>query len=107
MILKDLIYAKGVLINEKYLASRLGIDIKTSTDWDKVKAFLLMQNIRVYFLMAGRDGGCIKLIIYLKNYQTYLSYLDAKEKVHLFKRKLKDVKNLNYPEPIETKRWKN
>jgi len=103
MILKDLIYAKGVLINEKYLASRLGIDIENSPDWEKVKASFADAKYTGVF-SDGWDRWWMYKVdnIFEVLSETYLSYLDAKEKVSLFIDILDDVENINYPEPIET-----
>lgn len=104
MILKDLIYAKGTLINEKYLASRLGIDTDSSTDWGKIKTYFNDAKYTGVF-SDGWDRWWMYKVdnIFEALSKTYLSYLDAKEKVNIFKDKLPDIANINYPEPIETK----
>ena len=99
-ILKDLIYAKGYLINEKYLAARLGIDIETSTDWCKIKKMFEPAKYKGVFF-EGWDRWWMHIIddIFEEKSRTYLSYLDAKEKVEFFKKI--GFKNLNYPRPID------
>ena len=98
-ILKDLIYAKGYLINEKYLAARLGIDIEKSTDWCKIKKMFETAKYKGVFC-EGWDRWWMHIIddIFEEKSRTYLSYLDAKEKVKFFKEL--GFENLNYPEPI-------
>jgi len=101
MILKDLIYAKGVLINEKYLASRLGIDKENSEDWEQVKEiFSDAKYTGVFF--DGWDRWWMHEVdnIFEKISTTYLSYLDAKERVATLKEKL-SLENLNFFQPIE------
>lgn len=101
MILKDLIYSKGVLINEKYLASRLGVDKETSTDWDKLKGkFEEARYIGVF--SDGWDRWWMHEIddIFEKKSGTYLSYLDAKERVSILKEKF-ELTGLINPELIE------
>jgi len=103
MILKDLIYAKGILINEKYLASRLGIDKDNSEDWNRVKEKFLKAKYTGVF-SDGWDRWWMYQVddIFEAISDTYLSYFDAKEKVKILKEKL-NLENLNYPMPIESK----
>ena len=103
MILKDLIYAKGVLINEKYLASRLGIDKDNSTDWDKVKEKFIKAKYKGVF-SDGWDRWWMFEVdnIFEDISNTYLSYLDAKERVAILKEKL-NLENLVFALPIESK----
>jgi hypothetical protein len=101
MILKDLIYAKGVLINEKYLASRLGIDKDISADWNKIKEIFDCVKYKGVF-SDGWDRwwmfGVDKLFNNISG--TFLTYLDAKERVAIIKEKL-DLEELSFPEPID------
>lgn len=101
MILKDLIYAKGVLINEKYLAARLGIDKDTSADWEKVKSVFDVAKYKGVF-SDGWDRWWMFAVdkIFNEISGTFLTYLDAKERVTNLKEKL-GLTNLNYPEPID------
>lgn len=101
MILKDLIYAKGVLINEKYLAARLGIDKDTSSDWDEIKEIFDVAKYKGVFF-DGWDRWWMFAVDKLFNSisETYLNYLDAKERVAILKEKT-GLTNLNYSEPIE------
>lgn len=100
MILKDLIYAKGVLINEKYLATRLGIDKDASADWETVKSAFDIAKYKGVF-SDGWDRWWMFSVDKKFNEisGTYLNYLDAKERVAILKEKL-GLENLNYPEPI-------
>jgi hypothetical protein len=101
MILKDLIYAKGVLLNEKYLASRLGVDRGNSDDWDKVKEKFSNAKYNGVFSDAWDRWMMYEVDdIFEEIADTYLSYLDAKERVGILKDKLK-LTELNYPELIE------
>lgn len=101
MILKDLIYAKGVLINEKYLASRLGIDKDKSKDWDNIKKGFYNAKYNGVF-SDGWDRWWMYEVdnIFEEISDTYLSYLDAKERVSILKEKL-SLENLNFFQPIE------
>lgn len=100
MILKDLIYAKGVLINEQYLAARLGIDIESSRDWNKVKE--IFDNAKYIGVFSDAwDRWWMFAVDKLFNEisGTYLSYLDAKERVEILKEKLK-LEDIVVPKPI-------
>lgn len=100
MILKDLIYAKGVLINEDYLAARLGIDKNISSDWNKIKEIFEVAKYKGVF-SDGWDRwwmfGIDKIFNEISG--TYLKYLDAKERVTILKEK-SELENLNYATPI-------
>jgi len=103
MILKDLIYAKGVLINEKYLASRLGIDKENSKDWKKIKEKFKEAKYNGVFSDGWDRWWMFKVDdIFEEISDTYLSYLDAKEKVTILKEKL-ELESLVFPLPIESK----
>lgn len=101
MILKDLIYAKGVLINEQYLAARLGIDKDNSSDWNNLKKLFSDAKYKGVF-SEGWDRWWMFEVDKIFNdiSETYLNYLDAKERVANLKDKLK-LENLNYAEPIQ------
>lgn len=101
MILKDLIYAKGILINEKYLAARLGIDKDISSDWNKVKEVFAVTKYKGVF-SDGWDRWWMFAIdkIFNEISGTFLTYLDAKERVAIIKEKL-GLKELSCPEPID------
>jgi len=101
MILKDLIYAKGVLINEKYLASRLGIDKNNSEDWERVKERFEEAKYNGVFADGWDRWWMFKIDnIFEEISDTYLSYLDAKERVAILKEKL-NLESLNFSQPIE------
>lgn len=99
VILKDLIYAKGFLINEQYLAARLGVDISKSKDWNKVKELFGEAQYAGVF-SDGWDRWWMHKID--KKFEeianTYLSYLSAKDKVEVFKKI--GFENVVFPEPI-------
>ncbi|MDY0120731.1 MAG: hypothetical protein RBR54_02210 [Sulfurimonas sp.] len=101
MILKDLIYAKGVLINEKYLAARLGIDKDNSIDWESIKTKFDEAKYKGVF-SDGWDRWWMFAVdkIFNEISGTYLNYLDAKERVAILKKEL-TLENLNYAEPID------
>ena len=91
VILKDLIYVTGTLINDDILAARLGIDKdKTSSnDWNSVKE--LFNEARYSGVFS--DGWNRWWMFEINNvfemlFGTYLSHLDANEKVNLLKEKL-------------------
>ncbi len=101
MILKDLIYAKGVLINEKYLAARLGIDKDSSADWEKVRSAFDVAKYKGVFSDGWNRWWMFNVDkIFNEISGTFLSYLDAKERVLILKEKLQ-LKNINVPELIE------
>jgi len=100
-ILKDLIYTSGVLINELLLASRLGIDIKKSSDWEKLKYFF-QDSKYIGVFSDGWNRWWMHLVnnIFYSQSGTYLSYLDARERVNILK-KITGLDNLIAAEPIE------
>lgn len=101
MILKDLIYAKGVLINEDYLASRLGIDKNNSSDWDKVKEIFDVAKYKGVFSDGWARWWMFEVDKKFHEISgTYLTYLDAKERVTTLKEK-SGLQNIQYAEPID------
>jgi len=101
MILKDLIYAKGVLINEKYLAARLGIDKDNSEDWNKVKEIFAPSMYKGVFSDGWERWWMFAVDkLFNERAETFLTYLDAKERVAILKEKL-NLKNLIFPDPID------
>lgn len=101
MILKELIYAKGILINEKYLAARLGIDKDSSNDWSKIKEVFERAKYTGVFHDGWNRWWMFEVDkIFNEISGTYLSYLDAEERVNILKENLK-LKNLNVPSLIE------
>jgi len=101
MILKDLIYAKGVLINEKYLAARLGIDIDNSSDWDKIKEKFDSAKYKGVFCDGWERWWMFEVEkVFNEISGTFLTYLDAQERVALLKEKLK-LENIKFSEPID------
>ena len=101
VILKDLIYISGVLINELMLASRFGIDIKKSDDWKKLKEYFKKAKYTGVF-SDGWNRWWMHLVddIFYTETETYLSYLDANERVELLK-KITNLGKLVAAEPIQ------
>lgn len=103
VILKDVIYITGPLINDDILAARLGINIEktTSEDWDKVKELFIDAEYKGVFSDAWNRWWMFKLNnIFESLFNTYLSYLDANEKVNLLRDKL-SLPSLVTAEPIK------
>lgn len=100
-ILKDLIYVSGVLINELMLASRFGIDIEKSDDWEQLKEYFKDTKYTGVF-SDGWNRWWMHLIddMFSAKTETYLSYLDANERVELLK-KITGLEKLVAAEPIE------
>jgi len=100
VILKDLIYVTGTLIDENILASRLGIDIEKSENWNEVKQIFVSAKYKGVF-SDGWDRWWMFEInnIFKKEFQTNLSYLSAEEKCKLFIDK--SIKNIVAPDPIK------
>lgn len=100
VILKDLIYAKGVLIDEQYLAARLGVDVEHSSDWKNVKALFDEAKYSGVFSDGWERWWMFKVdAIFSELAGTYLSYLNAKEKIEVFKKN--GFVNLAFSEPIK------
>lgn len=100
VILKDLIYAKGVLIDEQYLAARLGVDIEHSSDWGNLKALFNIAKYNGVFADGWERWWMFKVDeIFSELAGTYLSYLNAKEKVEVLKKT--GLKNLVFSELIK------
>jgi hypothetical protein len=101
VILKDLIYVTGVLIDEDILASRLGIDIKKSEEWNSVKKIFNSAKYKGVFSDGWDKWWMFEVNNIFKNeFQIYLSYLNAEEKCQAFKDK-QDISNIVSPRPIE------
>lgn len=99
VILKDLIYAKGVLIDEQYLAARLGVDIEHSTDWENVKIIFDKAKYNGVFADGWERWWMFKVDeIFSELAGKYLSYLNAKEKIEVFKKN--GFVKLMFAEPI-------
>lgn len=100
VILKDLIYVTGVLIDEDILASRLGIDIEKSEDWNSIKKIFETAKYQGVF-SDGWDRWWMFEVnnIFKQEFQTNLSYPNADEKCQLFKDK-KNILNIFPPKPI-------
>jgi hypothetical protein len=99
-ILKDLIYSSGVLINELLLASRFGIDVKKSQDWELLKKYFEDTKYTGVF-SDGWNRWWMHLIDDKFNSETntYLSYLNANERVDLLKQ-ITGLDKLFASEPI-------
>lgn len=101
VILKDLIYVTGVLIDEDILATRLGIDKEKSEDWDSLKEIFESAKYQGLF-SNGWDRWWMFEVnnIFKKEFKINLSYPNADEKCQLFKDK-KNISNIVAPQPIE------
>lgn len=99
-ILKDLIYIPGPLIDELMLSSRFGIDIEKSAQWEELKAFFESAKYTGVF-SDGWNRWWMHIIdeIFYQKTQTYLSYLDADERVEILK-KITGLAELVSAEPI-------
>lgn len=88
VILKDLIYVNGPLINESILAARLGVYIpENSSSWDKIKSVFKSAQYTGVF-SDGFNRWWIKKVEEIfeelsKGY--YLAELDASEKIKILK----------------------
>lgn len=101
-ILKELIFANGPLIDENYLAARLGIDYHKSNDWDKLKSdFLSSSKYSGVFSGAWNRWWMYKLNQWWESSiaKDSLASLDARERVELLKEKL-ILKELVVAEPL-------
>ena len=100
VILKDLIYVTGALIDESILASRLGVDIK-SKNWQEVKELFKLAKYQGVFSDGWDRWWMFKINeIFKKEFNTYLSYLNAEEKCQLFIEK-KNISDISSPIPIK------
>lgn len=101
VILKDLIYVSGTLINEDILAARLGVDKNNSNDWKKVKVFFESAKYKGVFADGWNRWWMFEIDnLFEKTMGTYLSYLDASQRVELLKEKLA-LSDLVVAEPIK------
>ncbi len=102
VILKDLIYVTGPLINDDILAARLGIDKEKSdpADWTKLKELFTEAKYKGIFSNGWNRWWMFKINdIVEKMSDTYLSYMDANEKVELFKKEF-SLEGLVAAQPI-------
>jgi len=100
VILKDLIYVTGTLIDESVLASRLGVDIE-SKNWQEVKKLFDLAKYQGVFSNGWDRWWMFKVNeIFKGEFNTYLSYLNAEEKCQLFVDR-KHISNITSPEPIK------
>ena len=102
-ILKQIVLRNGILINENVLASRLGIDKKSSEDWGKLKSILLESSIYYKGILSdGWDRWWSQRLIdwWEEQFSSPLISLDATERVKLLAEKFQ-LKNLNEAKPIE------
>jgi len=100
VILKDLIYITGALINEDILAARLGIDKDKSADWKQVTEIFESAKYKGVF-SDGWDRWWEYEInnIFKQEFQTNQSYLNADEKCQLFTDR--GINNIIAPKPIK------
>ncbi len=89
-ILKELIFKTGPLIDEYVLASRLGIDIGKSKDWESLKEKLASAKYSGVFHEGWDRWWMFEVNNIFKSFSGQnLSYLDAKERVGLLKEHMK------------------
>ncbi len=105
-ILRELLEVPGPLIDELYLAARLGVDIENSGDWEKLKLKYLQE-----FAYTGPfHEGWLRWwsLLVEKWWDSFsdtpgpLPFLNAEERV-AFLRKVTKLKKLTYAKPIEEK----
>ena len=99
-VIEELILRQGLLINERVLGARLGIDIENSQDWDKVIESLTSTKYNGVF-NEGWQRWWMPLVENWWNEviqaETYLRSTPATERVELIKSKL----NLNDIQPAQ------
>jgi len=101
VILKDLIYVTGSLINEDILSARLGIDKNNSDDWEKVKEFFENAKYKGVFSDGWNRWWMFEIDNLFESITgTYLSHLDAFQRVEVLKDKL-SLSKLIVAEPIK------
>lgn len=102
VILKDLIYTNGPLINEDILASRLGVDKKASVDdWRKIKELFKPAIYQGVFSDGWERWWSFKVDELFRNWSSsYLRQLSAEERVKALM-SLCDETSLTAAEPIE------
>lgn len=100
VILKDLIYVTGVLINENVLAARLGTDKEKSADWKQVKDIFEFAKYKGVFCDGWNRWWEHEINnIFKQEFQINQSYLNADEKCQLFKDR--GINNIISPKPIK------
>jgi hypothetical protein len=102
-ILNELIVAPGPLIDEYYLSSRLGCDVKASEDWDILKNEILKEaKYSGVFSNAFDRWWMYKLNDWWQSIEkeNTLASLDARERVEILSERL-GLKRLIVAEPIK------
>jgi hypothetical protein len=102
-IIYELIEKQGLLIDEQILAARLGIDIITSQDWEKVKESLSSAKYTGVFSEGWQRWWMPLAEIWWKETikaETYLRSTPATERVELIKNALQ-LENLQSAEKID------
>lgn len=102
-ILKQIILRNGIIINENVLASRLGIDNKSSEDWDNLKLILSYNSILYNGVLSdGWDRWWSQRLIdwWEEQFSTPLIALKATDRVKFITEKF-GLKNLSEAKPIE------
>ncbi|NCB83962.1 MAG: hypothetical protein EOM44_05625 [Bacteroidia bacterium] len=102
-ILNELIGKQGLLIDERVLAARLGIDIEKSEDWDKVKEALSESQYKGVFgegwqrwWMPLVENWWAKII----KAESHMRSISAFERVEMIKNYLQ-IKSINVAQKIE------
>lgn len=102
VILKDLMYINGPLINEELLAARLGVDIFNSPSWTELKNTFMGDAKYKGAFSDGWNRWWMHEVLSIFQDLTgkNLATLDAKERVRLTKVST-GLTELSYPEKIE------
>lgn len=102
-IIKDLFHQPGVLIKERLLAARLGIDIEKSTDWQKLSEGYFGKASYTGVFSSGWKRWWSDIIIDIFKTETKgknLSFLNASERVKILI-ETTGLKNLVAATPLE------
>jgi len=91
IILKDVIYMNGPLIDEQLLAARLGIDTKKSAQWEEIKESIFGEAKYKGVFSSGWNRWWMHRVqsIFQEITNVNLAAIDATEKVNLLKEKTK------------------